>query len=110
MFVDSRKRVSIECCISTFSFLHILSNIKHQKKLIGTNSNIIASETEIKKVFIALTTETKRSYHTHTESKNALPKGCMHQTKGTKGKYHCTVDLLFDWFGSVSFANKNKKF
>jgi len=28
-------------------------------------------------------------------------------TKG--GKYHCTVDLLFDWFGLVCFANKNKK-
>ena len=27
-------------------------------------------------------------------------------TKG--GKYHCTVDLLFDWFGLASFANKNK--
>jgi hypothetical protein len=26
----------------------------------------------------------------------------------TKGKYHCTVDLLFDWFGLVYFANKNK--
>ncbi len=26
-----------------------------------------------------------------------------------KGKYHCTVDLLFDWFGLVCFANKNKK-
>ncbi len=26
-----------------------------------------------------------------------------------KGKYHCTIDLLFDWFGLVSFANKNKK-
>ncbi len=25
-----------------------------------------------------------------------------------KGKYHCTIDLLFDWFGLVSFANKNK--
>ncbi len=25
-----------------------------------------------------------------------------------KGKYHCTVDLLFDWFGLVCFANKNK--
>ncbi len=23
-------------------------------------------------------------------------------------KYHCTVDLLFDWFGLVCFANKNK--
>jgi hypothetical protein len=25
-----------------------------------------------------------------------------------RGKYHCTVDLLFDWFGFVCFANKNK--
>jgi hypothetical protein len=24
------------------------------------------------------------------------------------GKYHCTVDLLFDWFGLVCFANKTK--
>ncbi len=24
-------------------------------------------------------------------------------------KYHCTIDLLFDWFGLVCFANKNKK-
>ncbi len=23
-------------------------------------------------------------------------------------KYHCTVDLLFDWFGFVCFANKNR--
>jgi hypothetical protein len=27
-------------------------------------------------------------------------------TKG--GKYHCTVDLLFDCIGLVCFANKNK--
>jgi hypothetical protein len=25
-----------------------------------------------------------------------------------KGKYHCTIDLLFDWFGLVCFANENK--
>ncbi len=25
-----------------------------------------------------------------------------------KGKYPCTVDLLFDWFGLICFANKNK--
>jgi hypothetical protein len=25
------------------------------------------------------------------------------------GKYHCTVDSLFDWFELVYFANKNKK-
>jgi len=23
-----------------------------------------------------------------------------------KGKYHCTVDLLFDWFGLLCFAKK----
>ncbi len=27
----------------------------------------------------------------------------------SRGKYHCTVDLRFDWFGLVCFANKNKK-
>jgi hypothetical protein len=26
------------------------------------------------------------------------------------GKYHCTIDLLFDWFGLVCFANKNKNY
>ncbi len=25
-----------------------------------------------------------------------------------RGKYHCTIDLLFEWFGLVCFANKNK--
>jgi hypothetical protein len=25
-----------------------------------------------------------------------------------RGKYHCTVGLLFDWFGLACFANKNK--
>jgi hypothetical protein len=25
-----------------------------------------------------------------------------------KGEYHCTIDLLFDWFGLVCFANKTK--
>ncbi len=27
-----------------------------------------------------------------------------------RGKCHCTVDLLFDWFALVCFANKNKNF
>jgi hypothetical protein len=27
-----------------------------------------------------------------------------------KGKYHCSVDLLFYWFGLVCFANKNNNF
>jgi hypothetical protein len=26
-----------------------------------------------------------------------------------RGKYHCTIDLLFDLFGLACFANKNKK-
>ncbi len=25
-----------------------------------------------------------------------------------RGKYHCTIDLLFEWFGLVCYANKNK--
>jgi hypothetical protein len=25
-----------------------------------------------------------------------------------RGKYRYTIDLLFDWFGLASFANKNK--
>ncbi len=24
-----------------------------------------------------------------------------------RGKYHCAVDILLDWFGLVCFANKN---
>jgi hypothetical protein len=28
--------------------------------------------------------------------------------QGILKKYYCTVDLLFDWFGLVCFANKNK--
>jgi hypothetical protein len=27
-----------------------------------------------------------------------------------RGKYHCTIDLLFDWFGLVCFANIKKSF
>ncbi len=29
-------------------------------------------------------------------------------SKAKGGKYHCTIDLLFDLFGLVCFANKNK--
>ncbi len=33
----------------------------------------------------------------------------LHQAREyQRGKYHCTVDLLFYWFGLVCFANKNK--
>jgi hypothetical protein len=33
----------------------------------------------------------------------------IHGAGNTKGgKYHCTIDLLFDWFGLVCFANKNQ--
>jgi len=28
--------------------------------------------------------------------------------KYIKGEYHCTIDLLFYWFGLVCLANKNK--
>jgi hypothetical protein len=34
------------------------------------------------------------------------PVDCTREQK--RGKYHCTVDLLFDLFGLVCFANKNK--
>jgi len=37
------------------------------------------------------------------EKKNILSPG---NTKGEKD--HCTIELLFDWFGLVCFANKNK--
>ncbi len=30
------------------------------------------------------------------------------RTENTKVEDHCTVDLLFDWFGLVCFENKNK--
>jgi hypothetical protein len=33
----------------------------------------------------------------------------MEKTGNTEGeKYHCTIDLLFDWLGLVCFANKKK--
>ncbi len=32
-----------------------------------------------------------------------------HQGILKRGKYHCTIDLLFGWLGLVCFANKNKK-
>jgi hypothetical protein len=38
----------------------------------------------------------------HRQHKKEIPGN----TKG--GKYHCTIDLLYDWFGLVCFANKNK--
>jgi hypothetical protein len=33
---------------------------------------------------------------------------CKHSSQGILKKYHFTIDLLFDWFGIVCFANKNK--
>ncbi len=44
---------------------------------------------------------------------NGINNNCgVHQIIGNtreyqRGKYHCTVDLLFDWLGLVCFANKN---
>jgi hypothetical protein len=29
-----------------------------------------------------------------------------YHAQGKRGKYHCTVDLLFDWFGLTCFAKK----
>ena len=40
----------------------------------------------------------------------ALKLTCMPDQGYWRGKYHCTVDLLFDWFGLVCFANKNKNY
>jgi hypothetical protein len=37
-----------------------------------------------------------------------LVKGYYQQGILKGEKYHCTVDFLFDWFGLVCFANKNK--
>ena len=39
---------------------------------------------------------------------HALPSWPVAIREYYRGKYHCTVDLLFDWFGLVCFANKNK--
>jgi len=33
----------------------------------------------------------------------------VYSTQGILKGDHCTVDLLFDWFGLVCFENKNKK-
>jgi hypothetical protein len=41
-------------------------------------------------------------HHPNTQSFNVIAQGIL------KGEYHCTIDLLFDWFGLVCFANKNK--
>jgi hypothetical protein len=45
-------------------------------------------------------------YHFTIKAMFTLAKVSAGNTKG--GKYHCTIDLLFDWFGLVYFANKNK--
>jgi hypothetical protein len=37
----------------------------------------------------------------------SIQMACTREYK--RGKYHSTVDLLFDWFGLVCIANKNKK-
>jgi hypothetical protein len=39
--------------------------------------------------------------HTHTLTNT-------HTREYYRGKYHCNIDLLFDWVGLVCFANKNK--
>ncbi len=43
------------------------------------------------------------------KARNRSYKAVIFLSGNTKrGKYHCTVDLLFDWLGLVCFANKNK--
>jgi hypothetical protein len=32
--------------------------------------------------------------------------GTVYTREYLRGKYHCTIDLLFDWFGIVCFAKK----
>ncbi len=47
------------------------------------------------------------AYSECTHSKGRLP--CLTLIREyLRGRYHCTVDLLFDWFGLACFANKNK--
>ncbi len=43
-------------------------------------------------------------YHYMTLGSLAALNALAGNTKG----YHCTIDLLFGWFGLVCFANKNK--
>jgi len=40
---------------------------------------------------------------------NGTPKICSTR-EYLRVKYHRTIDLLYDWFGIVCLANKNKKF
>ncbi len=51
-------------------------------------------------------TEIKRETERQRERKTERKMMAAGNTKG--GKYHCTIDLLFDRFGLVCFANKNK--
>ncbi len=45
-----------------------------------------------------------------TEFGHTVVKNTTHSREYQRGKYHCTVDLLFDWFGLVCLANKNKNY
>jgi hypothetical protein len=55
--------------------------------------------------FIKLFCQNLKLFH---ENINFLLLASLSKHGILKGKYHCTVDLLFDWFGLVCFANKNK--
>jgi hypothetical protein len=55
-----------------------------------TSSNIVFGDHEIFQLIVELV---------KAGNKVGLNQGIL------KGKYHCTVDLLFDWFGLVCFAN-----
>jgi len=44
-----------------------------------------------------------------TQKHKTNTKNSKYQTREYKrGEYDCVVDLLFDWFGLVCFANRNK--
>ncbi len=43
------------------------------------------------------------------ESKAAVVVHLKGAREYKRGKYHCTIDLLFDWFGLVCFAYKKTK-
>jgi hypothetical protein len=48
-------------------------------------------------------------FNNPTSCEPKQPRLVNYKSGNTKGrKYHCTIDLLFDQFGLVHFANKNK--
>ncbi len=63
---------------------------------------IILVPTKVWTVYVKASSLTTK-YWTRLKISSIVKPG---NTKG--GKYHCTIELLLDWFGLVCFANKNK--